>query len=238
MPDVTAVDHRRKAGAGPRVDGGDSRQRRSRQRRCVRRRQQSAHRRGARQAGCDRRVPVSGRRHVCAASPTLWPLGGALRCSHFAFRAQAAHRSAAARIRRRATRAGTRDAGSTSRRGRAGRGATTRIMRPRASNGTREMRGTIDTARWQWYRSWIVRLEHERAVCAADVAARERDVARAAAAALTSPPAGAKRSSASATRRQFAWERAVAAEEQKQIDGLATLRHVAALRESAQRSRT
>ena len=34
-----------------------------------------------------------------------------------------------------------------------------------------------------------------------------------------------------------AWERAATAEEQKQIDALATLRHVAALRESAQRSR-
>jgi flagellar biosynthesis chaperone FliJ len=37
---------------------------------------------------------------------------------------------------------------------------------------------------------------------------------------------------------RLAWEHAVAADEQKQVDALATLRHVAALRESAQRSRT
>jgi flagellar biosynthesis chaperone FliJ len=114
--------------------------------------------------------------------------------------------------------------------------ADARIIAAR-EQGTREMRGTIDIARWQWHQSWIVRLEHERAVCAADVAARERDVARAAAAALKA------RQRVEALERfrnkaRFAWEHAVAAEEQKQIDVLATLRHVAALRESAQRSRT
>jgi len=100
-----------------------------------------------------------------------------------------------------------------------------------------EMRGTIDTARWQWHQSWILRLEHERAVCAANVAARERDVARASGAAVKA------RQRLEALERfrdkaRLAWERAAASEEQKQIDALATLRHVAALRESAQRSRT
>ena len=114
--------------------------------------------------------------------------------------------------------------------------ADARIIAAR-EQGTREMSGTIDTARWQWHQSWIVRLEHERAVCAADVAARERDVARASAAALRA------RQRVEALERfrnkaRFAWEHAVAAEEQKQIDVLATLRHVAELRESAQRSRT
>ena len=114
--------------------------------------------------------------------------------------------------------------------------ADARIIAGR-EQGTREMSGTIDTARWQWHQSWIVRLEHERAVCAADVAARERDVARASAAPLRA------RQRVEALERfriktRFGWEHAVAAEEQKQIDVLATLRHVAALRESAQRSRT
>jgi hypothetical protein len=74
-------------------------------------------------------------------------------------------------------------------------------------------------------------------VCATDVAARERDVERAAAAALKA------RQRLEALERfrykaRAAWDRASAAEEQKQLDVLATLRHVAALRESAQRSRT
>ena len=114
--------------------------------------------------------------------------------------------------------------------------ADVRIIAAR-EQGAREMRGTLDTARWQWHQSWILRLEHERAVCAADVAARERDVARAAAAAQKA------RQRVEALERfrdkaRRAWDHAVEAEEQKQIDVLATLRHVAALRESAQRSRT
>jgi flagellar biosynthesis chaperone FliJ len=95
----------------------------------------------------------------------------------------------------------------------------------------------VDAARSQWYRFWIVRLEHERAVCATAVSARERDVALASAACLKT------RQRLEALERfrhkaKHAWERAAAADEQKQIDALATLRHVAALRESAQRSRT
>jgi len=101
----------------------------------------------------------------------------------------------------------------------------------------REMTTGIDPSRAQWYRFWIVRLEHEQAVCARAVAAREREVALASAAAR-------KARQRLEARERFrdkawhAWERAVAAEEQKQIDALATLRHVAALRESAQRSGT
>ena len=114
--------------------------------------------------------------------------------------------------------------------------ADARIIAAR-EQGAREMRGTIDTARWQWHQSWILRLEHERAVCAADVAARERDVARASLAAQKA------RQRVEALERfrdkaRRAWDYAVEAEERKQIDVLATLRHVAALRESAQRSRT
>ncbi len=101
----------------------------------------------------------------------------------------------------------------------------------------REMTQSIDPARSQWYRFWIVRLEHEQAVCAKAVAAREREVA------LATAACHARRQRLEALQRfrdkaLHTWERAVAAEEQKQIDALATLRHVAALRESAQRSRT
>jgi flagellar export protein FliJ len=102
---------------------------------------------------------------------------------------------------------------------------------------TRAMAGAVDTAQWQWHQSWILRLEHERAVCAADVAARAREVARASAAALEAQRRleALERFRDKARR---AWDRAAAAEEQKQIDVLATLRHVAAHRESAQRSGT
>jgi flagellar export protein FliJ len=101
----------------------------------------------------------------------------------------------------------------------------------------REMTQTIDPARSQWYRFWILRLEHEQAVCAKAVAARERDVA------LATAACQATRLRLEALERfrdkaRQAWERADAAEEQKQIDALATLRHVAAHRESAQESRT
>jgi flagellar export protein FliJ len=99
----------------------------------------------------------------------------------------------------------------------------------------REMTQAIDPARAQWYRFWIVRLEHESTVCASAVSARQRDVSLASAACLKTQ----QRLEALERFRdkaQDAWERAAAAEEQKQIDALATLRHVAALRESAQRS--
>jgi flagellar export protein FliJ len=100
-----------------------------------------------------------------------------------------------------------------------------------------ELSAGHDSSRWPWYQAWLLRLEHERAVCVADVAARERDVTRASAAVVRA------RQRLEALERlrdraREAWERASAAEEQKQIDVLATMRHVAALRESAQRSRT
>jgi flagellar export protein FliJ len=116
------------------------------------------------------------------------------------------------------------------------REARARHVGARESCG-REMTEGITAARVQWYRFWIVRLEREQALCAHAVLARERDVAAATTACLTA------RQRLEALERfrdkaRQAWERAVAAEEQKQIDVLATLRHVAALRESAQRSRT
>lgn len=101
----------------------------------------------------------------------------------------------------------------------------------------REMTQGIDRARSQWYRFWMVRLEYESTVCSSAVSARERDVTLASAACLETQ----QRLEALERFRdkaQHAWERAAAAEEQKQIDALATLRHVAALRESAQRSST
>jgi len=101
----------------------------------------------------------------------------------------------------------------------------------------REMTVGIDASRAQWYRFWIVRLEHEQAVCARAVEAREREVVQATALCL------GRRQRLEALERfrdkaRQTWERAVVAEEQKQIDALATLRHVAAHRESAQRSGT
>jgi flagellar export protein FliJ len=101
----------------------------------------------------------------------------------------------------------------------------------------REMAGGIDPARMQWYRFWIVRLEHERRVCAQAVAAREREVTLASAACQRAQ----QRLEALERVRdkaRDAWDRAAAADERKQIDALATLRHVGAHRESAQRSRT
>lgn len=102
---------------------------------------------------------------------------------------------------------------------------------------SREMTQRIDPARSQWYRIWILRLEHEQVVCAKAVTAREREVM------LATQACQAARVRLEALERfrdkaREAWERAAAADEQKQIDALATLRHVAALRESAQESRT
>ena len=114
--------------------------------------------------------------------------------------------------------------------------AETRLVGARTQCGN-EMAQRYDAAREQWYRFWIVRLEHEQAMCAKAVAARERDVALASAACLTAH----QRLEALERFRdkaRHAWQHAVLAEEQKQIDALATLRHVSALRESTQRSRT
>jgi len=100
-----------------------------------------------------------------------------------------------------------------------------------------EMAEQYDAARAQWYRSWIVRLEHEQTGCAKAVSAREQDLAAASAACLRTH----QRLEALERFRdkaKNAWQHAVLAEEQKQIDALATLRHVSAPRESTQRSRT
>jgi flagellar biosynthesis chaperone FliJ len=71
----------------------------------------------------------------------------------------------------------------------------------------------------------------------ADVAARARDVAAAAHGAREAQRRleALERFRDKARR---AWDRAAAAEEQKENDAVATLRHVAASRESAQRSTT
>ena len=114
--------------------------------------------------------------------------------------------------------------------------AETRRVGAQTQHGN-EMAQRYDVARSQWYRFWIVRLEHEQALCAKAVAARERDVAAASVACL----AAHQRLEALERFRdkaKQAWQHAVLAEEQKQIDALATLRHVSALRESTQRSRT
>jgi flagellar export protein FliJ len=80
-------------------------------------------------------------------------------------------------------------------------------------------------ARQQWYRSWIVRLDRECAACASAVAAREKEHARAAAAraATRQRLESLERFRDKAT---AAWERKQAAEEQKLLDGLATIRFV------------
>jgi flagellar export protein FliJ len=78
----------------------------------------------------------------------------------------------------------------------------------------------------QWYRFWIIRLEQERAAQARVVTAREQDAATAAAACqrarqrLESLERFKEKASA-------AWQRAALAEEQKELDSLATLRFVA-----------
>jgi flagellar export protein FliJ len=88
--------------------------------------------------------------------------------------------------------------------------------------------GTMATQ--QWYRSWIVRLDRERAACESAVAARQQERARAAAAraATNQRVESLERFKEKAA---AAWERTLAAEEQKLLDGLATIRYVTARRE-------
>jgi flagellar export protein FliJ len=84
----------------------------------------------------------------------------------------------------------------------------------------------VAQAQLQWYRFWIVRLEQERAAQALVVSARERDVATATAACqharqrLESLERFKEKAAA-------AWQRVVLAQEQKDLDELATLRFVA-----------
>ena len=74
-----------------------------------------------------------------------------------------------------------------------------------------------------WYRSWIVRLEHERIAVAQVAASRDAEVALAAAACERT------RQRVEALERfrdkaRAAWDAALQADEQKQMDALATLR--------------
>ena len=103
--------------------------------------------------------------------------------------------------------------------------ADARIVAAR-EQGTREMRGTIDAARWQWHRSWIVVSSTSGPMCAAasrhgSVMSRGQRRPR-----RQSAPAGAKSLERFRDKARLAWEHAVAAEEQKQIDELATLRQL------------
>lgn len=80
-----------------------------------------------------------------------------------------------------------------------------------------------------WYRSWIVRLSQQRAQCAQAVVDRERDC-------------GTAREAWAQTRRRLhamerlreiqaqRWRAALAAEEQRQLDALATMRFAAGAR--------
>jgi flagellar export protein FliJ len=81
----------------------------------------------------------------------------------------------------------------------------------------------------QWYRSWILKLDRERAVALNTVKAREADVARAAAAC-----ANCRQRVESLERfkekAHEEWERLAAAEEQKHLDALATMRFTASSR--------
>jgi flagellar export protein FliJ len=84
----------------------------------------------------------------------------------------------------------------------------------------------VAQAQQQWYRFWIVRLEQERAAQVLVVTARERERVTAAGACqharqrLESLERFKEKASA-------AWQRAALAEEQKDLDSLATLRFVA-----------
>lgn len=85
-------------------------------------------------------------------------------------------------------------------------------------------RTATDVTALQWYRFWILRLDHERSACAATLAAREQDVAKAAAACTR---ARQRRESLVRfrTRARAAHEEAEQAAEMKLIDELATRRY-------------
>jgi flagellar export protein FliJ len=77
----------------------------------------------------------------------------------------------------------------------------------------------------EWYRSWIIGLRNQRATRAAEVTRRERDLAKARAASITAK----QRLDALERLRddaRHAWERAMLAKEQREIDALATMRFV------------
>ena len=77
----------------------------------------------------------------------------------------------------------------------------------------------------EWYRSWIVGLRNQRATRAAEVTRRERDVTKARAACIATK----QRLDALERLRddaRHAWERAMLAKEQRELDALATMRFV------------
>jgi flagellar export protein FliJ len=80
-------------------------------------------------------------------------------------------------------------------------------------------------AQLDWYRSWIVGLRNQRATRAAEVTRRERELTRARAACV----AAKQRLDALERLREearHAWERAMLATEQREIDALATMRFI------------
>jgi flagellar export protein FliJ len=86
--------------------------------------------------------------------------------------------------------------------------------------------GTEDRQRFEWYRSWIVRLRHERDACGHILRLRGEEVARA-----TEASKRTKQRVESLDRlRERAWQawtREAQAREQKEIDTVATIRFVA-----------
>jgi flagellar export protein FliJ len=87
-----------------------------------------------------------------------------------------------------------------------------------------------------WYRSWIVGLRNQRATRAAEVTRRERDLTKARAACV----AAKQRLDALERLREearHAWERAMLAKEQRELDALATMRFVALRRADQARGR-
>jgi flagellar export protein FliJ len=92
------------------------------------------------------------------------------------------------------------------------------------TQATEAQRTVSDVTALQWYRFWILRLDHERTAHAAALAAREQDVMQAAAACMR---ARQRRESLDRFRKkaQAAHEEAQQAAEMKLIDELATRRY-------------
>jgi flagellar export protein FliJ len=88
------------------------------------------------------------------------------------------------------------------------------------------MQSTSASAEQQWYRSWIVRRDRERAAAARAVAARRLDYASA----RTAYDAARQKLEALDRLKERAreqWAADIAAAEQKDLDALATMRYVA-----------
>lgn len=102
-----------------------------------------------------------------------------------------------------------------------------------ADDAAVKMREPSSVTELHWYRSWILRLDHERSACAATVAARELAVASAVNACVH-----AKRRCESLERlrdkARQTHDAAEASAERKLIDELATRRHAAGRAEGAE----